>query len=173
MFGTLPHLLHRRQDPDTSRAAAYSINTPSWERKVFMANWYRKPHGMTTFECLAHIKGSTHQTVSARWSGLRRKSLVYDSRERRPGSNNRKQIVWKINPFVTLSTTGEIELTMNIERLAKDETPPLDDKWQPIDFNKAWGIFEDNFVSSAETLKAIDAGREVETNFFYYRKVIT
>jgi len=164
-------LLHRRGGKDTSRQAAYSVNTAKWEMICCRACMQMMPNGITTTECSIKVKHTTH-SISARWSGLVRKSLVYDSGERRKSSiTGRKQIVWKINPFVIVTETGDIILTMKIERLAKDETPPLDDKWQPINFDKARLIFEDNFINVKETLEAIDAGREIETNFFYYRAV--
>lgn len=171
LFGTLPHLLHRLGDPDTSLAAAYSVKTTKWERLVFMACWASMPDGIENTSCALLLKTKPDST-SPRWAGLRRKFLVYDSGIRRASPlTTHKQIVWKINPFVKLTETGDIVLNMQIERLAKDETPPLDDKWKPITFDEARGIFKDNFKDVTETLEALEAGREIETNFFYYRRV--
>lgn len=83
----------RRSDPETSRAAARSINVTHLERIVARAIWEQWDHGASWFE-LEGLTGLERQTISPRFAPLVRKGLIKDSGWKEPGPSGRKQIVW-------------------------------------------------------------------------------
>lgn len=84
---------HRHDDPDTSVAAAMSIDASRLEAIVLEA--LRKClNGATTRE-LADILGIDWGSVTPRMAPLARKGLIYATSERRVGKSGRSGIVWK------------------------------------------------------------------------------
>lgn len=84
----------RRDDPDTSRAAAESIHVTQLEDVVLGALFAAGSHGLTTFE-LADVTKLSLVTVSPRLRPLARKGRVYDTGLRRENpASGRNAIVW-------------------------------------------------------------------------------
>lgn len=85
----------RKTDPDTSRAAARSVNANALEAGVVGA-LKSNPGGLTSFEIAQHLSLS-HVSVSPRLRPLADRGVVEDSGERRcnPGSRA-KSIVWRM-----------------------------------------------------------------------------
>jgi len=91
---TSTHMLYRTTDPDTSREAAESINVNRMESIVLFHIWNSGPNGVTQDELLAELSPHyRYSTVTSRPAALKRKGLVVDSGERRPGVSGRSQIV--------------------------------------------------------------------------------
>ena len=96
-FGDLPMFkAHARNtDPHTSHEAAEGVRgqLPLLEGKVLEAI-ESSPTGMNAWE-IESTTNIPNQTCTPRLAPLRRKGLIVDSGERRPGSTGKKQIVWK------------------------------------------------------------------------------
>jgi hypothetical protein len=92
-FGTDPHKLARSEGPDTSKAAAESVDTTSLESMVFSAieNFGRR--GAIADDILKMFPGFPYSSITARFSALIRKGFVSDTGERRPGRSGRSQRV--------------------------------------------------------------------------------
>ena len=90
-FGVDPHKLHRAGAPDTSVAAAYSIDTASVERKVLAHFKAALPGGLTIKE-LEPLMGKARNTFSGRVSGLLDRGLIEDGGERRDGCRVNKWV---------------------------------------------------------------------------------
>ena len=82
---------YRRNDPDTSKSAARSIEVTNLEYEVVIALAQRGD--MTSHE-LAEYLNLSLVSVSPRLAPLVRKGKVKDSGERRAGPSGRKSIVW-------------------------------------------------------------------------------
>lgn len=85
--------LHRANDPDTSIAAALSIDVNAREQLVYQ--WLREkaPFGATAEEIAAGL-GWERDSVSPRMKPLHKKNRVAPTDQRRPGKSGRTQIVW-------------------------------------------------------------------------------
>lgn len=92
-LGTDPFLLARTDDPDTSHAAAASINTTDLETLVLNAIDAAGPRGMTQDELLAAFPGLSYSSVTARPAALKRKGFVVATDGKRKGSSGRAQTV--------------------------------------------------------------------------------
>lgn len=86
---------HRRNDPDTSKAAAYSVDVPPLEKVVLDYLTKYRLGGATTHE-IAEATGIDLVTISPRIRPLVEKGLVEDSGHKRKGRSGRKSIVWKL-----------------------------------------------------------------------------
>ena len=86
----------RRRDPDTSRAAARSVEKSS---RALMLRVLREINSCpgTHAEIALRMRLKPDQ-VWKRISDLRRKKMVEDSGVTRPGPSGRWQIVWKVTP---------------------------------------------------------------------------
>lgn len=82
----------REDDPDTSKAAATSVDTAALERIVLDI---LKGRPSTTHE-LADASGIQLVSISPRLAPLCRKGLVEDSGVKRTGPSNRVSIVWRL-----------------------------------------------------------------------------
>ena len=87
--------LVRTNDPDTSHAAAASIDATKLEEMVYQAI-ANSPDGVTADELLARFPGYSYSSITARPAALKRKGLVKDTGERRPGRSGRLQAVLKV-----------------------------------------------------------------------------
>jgi len=82
--------LARRTDPETSKAAAKSVDATELESLVYGA--LATPR---TAHELAEVLDLPLNTVSPRTAPLRAKGLIKDSGARREGPSGRKSIVWE------------------------------------------------------------------------------
>jgi uncharacterized membrane protein len=83
----------RRSDPETSKAAAKSLDTNALESLVLET--LRKHLGGLTSHEVASLTGLSLVTVSPRMAPLVRKGKICDSGERRSGVGFRSSTVWK------------------------------------------------------------------------------
>jgi len=94
VFGTNPHKLVRRQDPDTSHEAAKKVKTADLERLVYeVIRMF--PNGCTSDQVMKCLPNHGVQTISPRYAPLMRKGLIEDTGERRVASSGRNQRVMK------------------------------------------------------------------------------
>tara|TARA_Y100001963_G_C6477854_1_gene307568 strand:+ start:117 stop:515 length:399 start_codon:yes stop_codon:yes gene_type:complete len=86
----------RNNDPVTSHEAAEKIQEglPSLEAQVLKSIRASGSKGQNSYE-VEIATGIPNQTCTPRLAPLRRKGLIVDSGERRPGGTGRNQIVWK------------------------------------------------------------------------------
>lgn len=82
----------RRSDPDTSKAAAQSVNTKTLGQLVVSA---LKEVGPMTTEELAAVLQETVVTISPRMRPLVNLGLVRDSGQTRANNSGRKAILWE------------------------------------------------------------------------------
>jgi hypothetical protein len=80
----------RRTDPETSKAAAKSVDATDLESQVYGALWTPR-----TAHEIAEKLGLPLNTVSPRTAPLQRKGFIKDSGARREGPSGRKSIVWE------------------------------------------------------------------------------
>lgn len=90
---TDPHTLHRTNDPDTSRDAAYSVDTTKLEALVLNTIKRFSRGGCIQDDILALLKGYPYSSITARFRALLDKSLIEETGERRAGKSGRKQRV--------------------------------------------------------------------------------
>jgi len=95
----MSYTLHRRDDPDTSRAAAQAIlaQLPHLQQAVYAYALMRGADGFTDEEMLTWFK-SHSSTYRSRRSELTRAGLIVDTGRRRLLSTRRHAIVWAIVP---------------------------------------------------------------------------
>lgn len=93
-YGTEAHKLARRDDPDTSRDAAQSVETTRLERLVHhvIASF---PNGCISSEVLAKFPNLSYSSVTARFSALERKGLISCGPDRRKGDSGRSARVMR------------------------------------------------------------------------------
>lgn len=87
-----PALQARRTDPETSRAAAMSVNTTELEEKVWQLLKRYGAHGLTSEEIAEKLNLSL-VTVSPRLRPLANKGRVKETGKRK-NSSGRAAIVW-------------------------------------------------------------------------------
>jgi hypothetical protein len=94
-FGTPAREMVRTTDPDTSVAAALSVDSTQLEAMVYeiIAKY---PNGCTSDEVMHHFPSHGVQTISPRFAPLIRKGFIYDTGERRRASSGRSQRVMKV-----------------------------------------------------------------------------
>lgn len=96
-FGTEPRKLVRRNDPETSRAAAESVNSESWEEKVYRVIKEHGAEGATQDQVLAAIYRRygmvPYSTVTARFKALEEGGLIKYSGATREGVSGRQSRV--------------------------------------------------------------------------------
>ena len=90
-FGTDPSKLHRLDSPDTSKAAAYSVDTSKLERHVLIIISSFGARGCISDEVRSHphMFGLPYSSVTARYKALMDKKLIVDTGERRKGQSGR------------------------------------------------------------------------------------
>jgi len=93
---TDPHTLHRTNDPDTSRDAAYSVDTTKLEALVFNTIKRFSRGGCIQDDVLKKLPGYPYSSVTARFRALLDKSLIEDTGDRRPGRSGRMQRVLRV-----------------------------------------------------------------------------
>lgn len=88
------HGLARRTDPETSKAAAKSIEVGPVEN-LFIETVAKTIYGLTSNQVCA-ITGLQQNTINPRSAPLVRKGFLYDSGLRHQADNGRWAIVWRI-----------------------------------------------------------------------------
>ena len=94
-FGTEPKKLVRTNDPDTSHAAADSVDTSQLESMVYEVI-SKYPDGCIADDVereLAHLRS---HSITPRFAPLMRKGFIVDTGERRIASSGRSQRVVKV-----------------------------------------------------------------------------
>ena len=92
-FGTPAYKLHRADSPDTSRAAAHSVDTTKLEQQVLTAVRSFGSAGCIQDQVLEVFDGYPYSSVTARFRALLDKHYIEDTGERRPGHSGRSQRV--------------------------------------------------------------------------------
>ena len=95
LFGTDPFKLHRRDSPDTSVEAAYSVDTTNLERLVFEYIKARGENGCIADDLLRTHTGYPYSSITARFAALERKGLIYYKGDKRKGRSGRNQRVMR------------------------------------------------------------------------------
>ena len=88
-------LLFRADSPDTSRTAAKRLDSTRLEQMVLDAIVQSGRVGMTQDELRDRFPDFSYSSITARPAALKRKGLIVDSGERRPGHSGRGQAVLK------------------------------------------------------------------------------
>jgi hypothetical protein len=94
-FGTESKKLVRTNDPDTSHAAANSVDTSQLESMVYEVI-SKYPDGCIADDVereLAHLRS---HSITPRFAPLMRKGFIFDTGERRMASSGRSQRVVKV-----------------------------------------------------------------------------
>lgn len=90
---THPASLARRRDPVTSHKAAHDLPVTDLEVLVYEAIREAGTFGMTQDELLMRFPDLSYSSVTARPAALKRKGLIMDSGDKRPGRSGRLQSV--------------------------------------------------------------------------------
>jgi len=85
-YGTDPHKLVRTLDPSTSKAAAHSVDSKTWEQRMYDLVYAAGARGITPKEALAAYPDAPYSTVTARFKALKEKGLIIDTGDRRDRS---------------------------------------------------------------------------------------
>jgi DNA-binding transcriptional ArsR family regulator len=93
---------YRWTDPDTSEAAAWTVNATRLEGIVRDVIFQRGEKGATCSELVA-ATGLAWNTVSPRLAPLRQKKFIRDSGMRRMGPSRRMQIVWVSTVYAVIA----------------------------------------------------------------------
>lgn len=93
---------HRAGDPDTSVAAARSVNAAPMADRVLGVLRHRGSQGATAWEVMSYLSAMgvtvAQNSVARRLDDLERDGLAVRTDERRPGSSIRLLIVWQVIP---------------------------------------------------------------------------
>ncbi len=95
IFGTHPKKLVRTNDPDTSHAAAASVNTTDLERMVYEAIC-KYQNGCIVDDVERELAPLRSNSITPRFAPLIRKGFIFDTGERRKASSGRSQRVVKV-----------------------------------------------------------------------------
>ena len=94
---TDPHLMHRRDDLDTSVDAAYSVDTNLWFARI-LRDLEDFPEGCIQDDILARYDEKWYGSITPRFAGLCKKGLIHRTAERRRARSGRSQSVIKLGP---------------------------------------------------------------------------
>lgn len=100
-YGTEPRKLARRDNPETSKQAAQSVETTRLERMVHEAIRSYGEKGCCAYQLLEHrFRDLAYSSVTARFSALERKGLIKCGPDKRKGPSGRAQRVMRsiVNP---------------------------------------------------------------------------
>lgn len=104
--------LARNLDPDTSHAAARTMDATKLQGLVLWALQIRNPwYGMTATELSEYLRKPLN-TISPRTRQLVDKGLIRDSGKRRATSSGRKAIVWEAVPTQAVQQELNLKSTM-------------------------------------------------------------
>jgi hypothetical protein len=116
---TLPHMMARTDDPDTSHAAARSIDASALEALV-LETIARFPDGCIADDVKAANPQHRRTTLNPRFAPLLRSGAIVDTGERRIAASGRSQRVVKFVPGPERVAVG---------RKRKRNQQPLDRKY--------------------------------------------
>lgn len=94
-FGTEPKKLVRTSDPDTSHAAALSVDTAHMEQIVYDVIC-KYPEGCIADDVERELSDFRSHSITPRFAPLIRKGYIFDTGERRMASSGRSQRVVKV-----------------------------------------------------------------------------
>jgi len=92
-FGTDPHKLVRRNDPETSQEAAEEVNTNHMEKIVLNVIRSFGINGCISDDVRAALPDKAYSTVTARFKALSDNGYIYFTGETRKGRSSRAQRV--------------------------------------------------------------------------------
>lgn len=92
-FGTDAHTLCRKGGVDTSKQAAFSLDTKSIESVVYNVILNHGPEGCISDEVRGHLSHLPYSSVTARYRSLLDKKYILDTGRRRKGESGRNQRV--------------------------------------------------------------------------------
>jgi hypothetical protein len=95
IFGTHPKKLVRTDDPDTSHAAANSVDTSQLESMVYEVI-SKYPDGCIADDVERELANLRSHSITPRFAPLMRKGFIFDTGERRIASSGRSQRVVKV-----------------------------------------------------------------------------
>jgi len=101
---TPPRTLVRKQDPDTSHIAAYTLDASRLEAMVLEDIEQAGTYGITQDELILLHPDFSYSSITARPAALKRKGLIFDSGERRKGRSGRPCAVLKVAKFRALES---------------------------------------------------------------------
>ena len=99
IFGTDPHILHRRGGPETSEDAAYGVNTSKLERLTFNTICTYGRHGCIQDDVVDTHAYLPYSSVTARFSALERKNLIVRGPDKRIGRAGKEQFVMRKSAY--------------------------------------------------------------------------
>ena len=94
-FGTDPKLLVRKDDPDTSHAAAQAVKSSELEKLVY-ETIKRFADGCTQDDVLALNPTKPYSSITARSRALLDKGFIEDTGQRKPGRSGKLQRIVKV-----------------------------------------------------------------------------
>lgn len=95
-FGTEPFKLARRDDPETSHAAAEKVDTNKLEALVWSVIREFGPKGCISDDVRKKLHSFPYSSVTARYKALDEKKLIEFTGEKRQGSSGRSQRVMRV-----------------------------------------------------------------------------
>jgi hypothetical protein len=95
-FGTDPRKLARREDPETSHAAAEALDSAAKEKLAFDAVAKFGTRGCIQDEVLALFPAHMYNTITPRFKALVEKGLIEATGERRKGRSGKMQMVRRV-----------------------------------------------------------------------------
>lgn len=93
-FGSDPRTLVRKQDPDTSHAAAQAVDATKLEQMVYEAIC-SFPNGCISDQIRSMFSNFPYSSITARYRALLDKGFIEDTGERRSGNSGRGQRVMR------------------------------------------------------------------------------
>lgn len=94
-YGTEAHKLARTDSPETSKAAAQSLETTRLEKMVHKAIAEAGADGITADGVLHRFQQFAYSSITARFSALERKGLISCGPDKRRGKSGRGQRVMR------------------------------------------------------------------------------
>ena len=95
-----PHKLHRKNDPETSKEAAYSLNIS--KRRAFVLNLVEEAgvKGTTTKEMTKQFPDVPHSSITSRPNELEKLNLIFYAGDKRNGSRVIRHVKYKTNSLL-------------------------------------------------------------------------
>jgi hypothetical protein len=93
IFGTDPHKLVRKNDPDTSHDSAFAVDTTKLESLVYEAIASFGKKGCISDEVRNLYPMYPYSSITARYRALLDKNYIFDTGERRKGASGKSQRV--------------------------------------------------------------------------------
>lgn len=97
VFGTAPHKLARNDSPQTSKASAYTVDSAGKERLVYEFILSCGERGCISSDVINAFPDLPYSTITARFSALKRKKLIYVNGDKRKGDSGKFMQVMRAN----------------------------------------------------------------------------